>query len=76
MFTGTHDKLVDKYLFITMLTQLKAAALVQVLQNYLLSYISCQSINETIKRVNSCLLTVYPSIFTVLAASTFRINHT
>ena len=39
MFTGTHDKLVDKFLFITMLMQLKAAALAKVLQNYLLSLI-------------------------------------
>ena len=36
MFTGAHDKLVDKCLFTTVLTQLKAAALLQVLQNYLL----------------------------------------
>ena len=36
MFTGARDKLVDKCLFTTMLTQLKAAALLQVLQNYLL----------------------------------------
>ena len=37
MFTGARDKLVDKCLFTMMLTQLKkAAALLQVLQNYLL----------------------------------------
>ena len=33
MFTGAHDKLVDKCLLTTM--QLKAAALVKVSQNYL-----------------------------------------
>ena len=31
MFTGTHDKLVDKPVFTTLLTQLKAAVLVKVL---------------------------------------------
>ena len=36
MFTGARDKLVDKCLFTTMLRQVKAAALLQVLQNYLL----------------------------------------
>ena len=36
MFTGTHDKLVDKRMFTTPLTQLKAAVLVKVPQNYLL----------------------------------------
>ena len=36
MFTGARDKLVDKCLFTMMLMQLKAAALLQVLQNYLL----------------------------------------
>ena len=35
MFTGARDKLVDKCLFTTMLTQLKAAVLAKVLQNYL-----------------------------------------
>ena len=37
MFTGTHDKLVDKCLLTTMLTQLKAAVLVKVPQHYLLN---------------------------------------
>ena len=36
MFTGAHDKLVDKRMFTTLLTQLKAAVLVKVPQNYLL----------------------------------------
>ena len=36
MFIGARDKLVDKCLFTMMLMQLKAAALLQVLQNYLL----------------------------------------
>ena len=36
MFTGARDKLVDKWLFTTMLTQLKAAVLAKVPQNYLL----------------------------------------
>ena len=31
MFTGAHDKLVDKHVFTTLLTQLKAAVLVKVL---------------------------------------------
>ena len=31
MFTGTHDKLVDKHMFTTLLAQLKAAVLVKVL---------------------------------------------
>ena len=31
MFTGAHDKLVDKRVFTTRLTQLKAAVLVKVL---------------------------------------------
>ena len=31
MFTGTHDKLVDKLMFTTLLAQLKAAILVKVL---------------------------------------------
>ena len=30
MFTGAHDKLVDKRMFITLLTQLKAAVLVKL----------------------------------------------
>ena len=30
MFRGTHDELVDKRMFTTLLTQLKAAVLVQV----------------------------------------------
>ena len=34
MFTGARDKSVDKCLFTTMLTQLKADALVQALQKY------------------------------------------
>ena len=38
MFTGAHDKLVDKCLFTMMLMQLKAAALLQVLQSYLLKH--------------------------------------
>ena len=37
MFTDAHDKLVDKRMFTTLLTQLKAAVLVKVLYtNYLL----------------------------------------
>ena len=32
MFTGAHGKLVDKHMFTTLLTQLKAAVLVKVLQ--------------------------------------------
>ena len=36
MFTGAHDNLVDKRVFTTLLMQLKVAALLQVLQNYLL----------------------------------------
>ena len=36
MFTGAHDKLVDKCLLTTVLTQLKAAVLVKVQQKYLL----------------------------------------
>ena len=36
MFTGAHDKLVDKRMFTTLLTQLKAAVLVQYYTNYLL----------------------------------------
>ena len=36
MFKGARDKLVDKCLFTTMLTQLKAAVLVKVPQKYLL----------------------------------------
>ena len=36
MSTGAHDKLVDKCMFTTLLTQLKAAVLVKVPQNYLL----------------------------------------
>ena len=36
MFTGAHDKLVDKCMFTTLLTQLKAAVLVKVSQNHLL----------------------------------------
>ena len=36
MFTGSPDKLVDICLFTTMLTQLKAAVLAKVPQNYLL----------------------------------------
>ena len=31
MFTGAHDKLVDKRMFTTLLAQLKTAALVKVL---------------------------------------------
>ena len=31
MFTGAHDKLVDKYMFTTLLAQLKAAVLVKLL---------------------------------------------
>ena len=31
MFTGAHDKFVDKRMFTTLLTQLKAAVLVKVL---------------------------------------------
>ena len=31
MFTGAHDKLVDKRMFTTLLAQLKAAVLVKVL---------------------------------------------
>ena len=31
MFTGAHDNLVDKRMFTTLLTQLKAAVLVKVL---------------------------------------------
>ena len=31
MFIGAHDKLVDKCMFTTLVTQLKAAALVKVL---------------------------------------------
>ena len=31
MFTGDHDKLVEKRMFITLLVQLKAAVLVKVL---------------------------------------------
>ena len=31
MFTGVHDKLVDKLMFTTLLMQLKAAVLVKVL---------------------------------------------
>ena len=31
MFTGAHDKLVDKRMFTTLLTQLKPAVLVKVL---------------------------------------------
>ena len=30
MFTGAHDKLVDKRMFITLLTQLQAAVLVKL----------------------------------------------
>ena len=33
MFTGAHDKLVDKHMFTTLLMQLKAAVLVKVPQN-------------------------------------------
>ena len=33
MFTGAHDKLVDKYMFTTLLTQLQVDVLVKVLQN-------------------------------------------
>ena len=36
MFTGAHDKLVDKRMFTTLLMQIKAAVLVKVPQNYLL----------------------------------------
>ena len=36
MFTGIHGKLVDKRMFTTLLTQLKAAVLVQYYTNYLL----------------------------------------
>ena len=32
MFTGTHDKLVDKRMFTTLLAQLKAAVLVNTIQ--------------------------------------------
>ena len=39
MFTGTRDKLVDKYLSTTMLTQLKPAVLVKVPQICWLSLI-------------------------------------
>ena len=36
MFTGAHDKLVDKCKFTRLLMQLKAVVLVKVPQNYLL----------------------------------------
>ena len=36
MFRGAHEKLVDKRMLITLLTQLKAAVSVKVPQNYLL----------------------------------------
>ena len=36
MFTGTHDKLVEKRMFTTLLIKLKTAVLVKVPQNYLL----------------------------------------
>ena len=36
MFTGAHDKLVDKGMFTTLLAQLKAAVLVKYYTNYLL----------------------------------------
>ena len=36
MFTGAHDKLVDKRMFTTLLTQLKAAVLVKYYTSYLL----------------------------------------
>ena len=36
MFTGAHDKLVDKCMFTTLLTQLKAVVLVKYYTNYLL----------------------------------------
>ena len=36
MFTGAHDKLADKRMFTTLLTQLKATVLVKNYTNYLL----------------------------------------
>ena len=36
MFTGAHDKLVDKRMFTTLLAQLKAAVLVKYYINYFL----------------------------------------
>ena len=36
MFTGAYDKLVDKCMFTTLLTQLEAAVLVKLPQNHLL----------------------------------------
>ena len=57
MFIGAHDKVLDKRIFTTLLTQLKAAILVKVPQNY--SYLlKLNCLTQSIEHVNNCLLTV------------------
>ena len=56
MFTGAHDKLVDKRMFTTLLTQLKAAVLVKVLSKLFVEAYNCLTHANNMK--TSIMLTV------------------
>ena len=72
MFTGAHDKLVDKRMFTTLLMQLKAAVLVKVLHKLFV-----QELPYTNNMKTSIVLTVaheqYNKHIIVLTTSAFRI---
>ena len=73
MFTGAHDKLVDKRVFTTLRTQLKAAVLVKVLHKLFVE----AELRYTNNMKTSIMLTVareqYNKHLIVLTASAFRI---
>ena len=74
MFTGAHDKLVDKSMFTTLVMQLKAAVLVKVLHKlFVEAYLPYTNNMKT-----SIMLTVahITSVSIVLTASAFKIIFT